>query len=330
MSRDPLEEAVFVDRAAADPEAPVTPFVQLQRVVVRMLFDPAFVRQMYDDTAAALSGLEVDSSLVEQLLRNDRRLWNADRLRRTRSLKILLEEFKVSSTLALAECGRLSFLDAFFGSRHFHEAVQKRRYMALAYAAYLEEALSNGTLRSLHLQATLALESAMARSRRALREANRGRDAALAPVTPGQPGKRWVVQPGVASHFTPIGTIAVVQRIEKYLFEVAQVPALALCEDAPRPEPLPALDLDESSRQPFLLEPQPGGKVELSEVGAGYARVVAACVRPVGRDELGRTVAGAGTPSEEAAEMAESLAEAGVLRAVDVDRDGKVFLADGA
>jgi hypothetical protein len=313
VSRDPLEEAVFVDRAAADPEAPVTPFVQLQRVVVRMLFDPAFVRQMYDDTAAALSGLEVDSSLVEQLLRNDRRLWNADRLRRTRSLKILLEEFKVSSTLALAECGRLSFLDAFFGSRPFHEAVQKRRYMALAYSAYLEEALSNGTLRSLHLQATLALESAMARSRRSLREANRGRDASLAPVAPGQPGKRWVVQPGVASHFAPLGTIAVVQRIEKYLFEVAQVPALALCEDAPRPEPLPALDLDESSRQPFLLEPQPGGKVELSEVGAGYARVVAACVRPVGRDELGRAVAGAG-----------------VLRAVDVDRDGKVSLADGA
>jgi hypothetical protein len=322
MTWDPLAEALFVDRAAPDPEAPVTPFVAMQRVVVRLLFDPAFVDRVHRDPAGALAGLDLAPALVEQLLRNDRRLWQADRLRRTRSLKILLEEFKVSSTLALAECRRLAFLDAFFGSAHFHEAVQRRRYMALAFAAYLEEALRRGDLSSRHFAAALGLETAMARSRRLLRDARRGHDAALARVAPGQLGERWVAGPGTLAHFAPGGTLALVQRIEKYLFEVGQVPALALCDDAPRPEPLP--ELDEAAPVPFLLEPQPGGKVDLSEVGEGYARVIAACERPRDAAELAQLIAPYGIAAAEAREMAESLEEAGVLRRVVVGEDGQV------
>lgn len=322
MSRDPLEEALFVDRSARDPDAPVSPFVAMQRVVVRMLFDPAFVEEVYNSPGQALTGLDLDEGLVRQLLQNDRRLWNADRLRRSRSLKILMEELKVSSTLALAESRRLSFLDSFFGSSLFHEAVQRRRYMALAYVAFLEESLASGTLRSRHLAAALGLEAAMARSRRALRDAGRGRDPALAPVTAGRRGRRLVAGPGVSCHFAPAGTIALIQHVEEYLFQAAQVPGLALCDDAPRPEPLP--DLREGELQPFLLEPQPGGRVELSEVAARFAWVIAACARPVDPELLDAAVAAKGLRGAEAWELARSLQEASVLREVEVEADGLV------
>jgi len=322
MSRSPLEEALFVDRAARDPDAPVTPFVALQRVVVRMLFDPVFVKEVYEGPERALAGLYLDETLVKQLLQNDRRLWNADRLRRSRSLKILMEELKVSATLVLAECRSLSFLDEFFASPFFHEAVQKRKYMALAFVRYLEEAIHRGRLKSRHTAAALGLEAAMARSRRALRDARRGHDAALARLAPGRPGKRLVAEAGVTAHFAPWGVIGLVQHVEKYLFEVSQVPALALCDDAPRPDPLPAID--EAVRQPFLLEPEAGGRVELSEVEAKFAHVVAACARPVDSKELGAALRPRGYDERKAWELAESLHEAGVLREVRVAPDGTV------
>ncbi|HLU49181.1 MAG TPA: hypothetical protein VK116_13890, partial [Planctomycetota bacterium] len=214
------EEALFVDRAAPDPNAPVTPFVSLQRVVIRMLFDPAFVERVYEDPSRTLAGLELDPQLVAQLLTNDRRLWNADRLRRARALKVLIDEMKVTTTLVLAECRRIAFLDAFFSSDLFHDAVQKRGYMAVAFISYLARAFERGELQSRHTRAALALESEMALSRRELRDARRGHDPALRPVGPGRPGERWVVQPGIRAAFLAGGTIPLVQKIEKYLFEL--------------------------------------------------------------------------------------------------------------
>lgn len=317
MTWEPLAEALFVDRAARDPEAPVTPFVALQRLVVRLLFDPTFVERVYANPVTALEGLELDPVLLRQLLQNDKRLWNADRLRRSRSLKILLEEFKVAATLALAERRKLAFLDAFFGSPFFHEAVQKRKYMALAFVAYLEDAIAKGVLVSRHLAAALGLEAAMARSRRLLRDARRGFDPALAgagQADRGEAGELLATNPGVLVHRAPGGVIQLIQHVEKYLFQVGQVPALALCDDAPRPEPLPALD--EGTTQPFLLEPRAGGKVDLSEIGSGYAAVIEACGRPVTAGRLTAMLAAGGISVADARDMSASLLEAEVLRRI--------------
>jgi hypothetical protein len=316
------EEALFVDRAAPDPDAPVTPFVALQRVVIRMLFDRGFVDRVYADPSRALAGLDLDPRLVDQVLANDRRLWNADRLRRTRALKILLDEFKVTSTLVLRETRRIAFLDAFFSSSAFHDAVAKRGYMALAFVAYLERAIAGGVLKSREVAAALAMESEMARSRRELRDARRGRDPALRPVEPGRPGRRWVVRAGVRAAMLAGGTIALVQQIEKLLFELSQVPAFALCDDAPAPDPLP--DLRESSPLGYLFEPEPRGKVELSEIPAAYARVVRACARPVSEAELARMLEPDGVGPAEAADLAGELLAAGVLRGVEIDHHGGV------
>ena len=50
-----------------------------------------------------------------------------------------------------------------------------------------------------------------------------------------------------------------VQHVERYLFEVGLIPALALCSDAPRPEPLPPVDA--SALEAWLLEPAADGRV---------------------------------------------------------------------
>ena len=235
---------------------------------------------------------------------NDRRLWNADPLRRSRALKVLLEEFKVTSTLALALSGKLAMLEAFFASTAFHEAVQRRGYMALAFADYLADDLAGRGPDAVHARAVLALEAAMARSRRMARQAARGRDPSLNGASRGT-GDRMVVAIGRVAVRAPEGTVATVQHVERWLFEAALVPALALCEDAPRPEPLPALGPD---FEHWLVEPADSDDVEVATLGPEWFPVVDACARPRARSELESVVGSDGW------ERAASLLDAGVLR----------------
>ena len=76
--------------------------IHLQRVSVRMLYDPAFVHAVYEHTEVALADIELSAEERECLLATDRRVWSADAMRRRRSLKALLDEFKVSSAIAVA------------------------------------------------------------------------------------------------------------------------------------------------------------------------------------------------------------------------------------
>lgn len=305
------EEALFVDRIGLDPDARVTPFVALQRVVIRMLFDPAFVDRVYGDPDEALAGLDLEPALVDQLLANDRRLWNADRLRRWRALRILIDEFKVSSTLVLLERRELSFLDAFFGSDVFHAAVAERGYMALAFVRYLEDALADGRLERDATRAALRLEGEMARSRRELRDARRGYDRALHRAELDGPG--LVVEPGVRSVFLPGRTLDLVGCVERWLFQSSQVPALALCRDAPSPEPLPELG---GRPVAYLLEPEPRGRVELSEIPDSFGHLIGLADRPVDVETLRRRAAEVGIDPADVEELADQLLEAGILRRV--------------
>jgi hypothetical protein len=310
------EEALFVDRISLDPDTAVTPFVAMQRVVIRMLFDPAFVESVYRDSAKALADVELDDELVTQLLANDRRLWNSDRLRRWRALKILMDEFKVASTLVLRETRELDYLDQFFSSGVFHISVQQRGYMALAFVRYLEDGFDSGRLASPHTRAALALEALMARSRRELRDAERGYDRMLRRGGDVS-GDCVVALPGVRGAVFPGGTLELIQHIEKYLFQASQVPALALCEDAPTPDPLP--DLDESAPAAFLLEPENRGKVELSQVSATIARLVDLLDSPIAEAEVSRRAADSGIETEDLDDLVLQLIDGGVLRRVRLD-----------
>jgi hypothetical protein len=124
-----------------------------QRAVVRMLFDPVFAEAARRDPERHLPNLS--SALRQQLARLDDRALRHDQLRLGRTLRILSEEFKVSTA-------GVASLELFFCSAAFHGAVERRGHLALAFAAWLAEAPA----RSPELTGVLALETALARSRR--------------------------------------------------------------------------------------------------------------------------------------------------------------------
>jgi hypothetical protein len=101
----------------------------LQRVVVRMLYDPALLEAVYSGAPVA----DLDAEGRAHLTRVDRRAWGTDPYRRTRTLQALIEELPVSAAVA-----GIDTLDAFFSSPDFHRAVQQRRTLVLAFAQWLE------------------------------------------------------------------------------------------------------------------------------------------------------------------------------------------------
>ena len=118
----------------------------LQRVVVRMLYDPKLVEAVYSN--APVPGLDDEGR--NHLMCIDRRAWATDPYRRSRTLQALIEELPVSAALA-----GIHRLDAFFSSTAFHHAVQQRQALVLAFADWLEPKVG----------AVAGLERAIARAR---------------------------------------------------------------------------------------------------------------------------------------------------------------------
>src|SRR5437868_2250360 len=109
----------------------------LQKLLVRMLFDEEFVEAVYTDSTQALAELDLSETERAQLRGVDRRAWRHDPLRRRRTLRTLVEEYKVSTTLVLAETRALASLERFFSSSFFHAAVQNRGSQGLAFSEFL-------------------------------------------------------------------------------------------------------------------------------------------------------------------------------------------------
>lgn len=218
----------------------------LQHLVVRMLFDPAFVNSVYQNPEQALADLNLSEQEKKQLLAIDPRAWNHDPLRRLRTMRTLVEEFKVSATLVLSETRRLSFLENFFSSKIFHKFIQDRKSMALAFAEYLSNAFAKGELTTPQLNDVLRLETLMARCRRELTNKIR------IPALPEKLNENLRVRliPGADVGAFQANTVETIQAVEKYLFEVSLMPAMVLCDDAPRLENLPKV---EQKKKVYLL-----------------------------------------------------------------------------
>lgn len=218
----------------------------LQHLVVRMLFDPAFVNSVYQNPEQALADLNLSEQEKKQLLSIDPRAWNHDPLRRLRTMRTLVEEFKVSATLVLSETRRLSFLENFFSSKIFHQFIQDRKSMALAFAEYLSNAFAKGELTTPQLNDVLRLETLMARCRRELTNKIR------IPALPEKLNENLRVRliPGADVGAFQANTVETIQAVEKYLFEVSLMPAMVLCDDAPRLENLPKV---EQKKKVYLL-----------------------------------------------------------------------------
>lgn len=129
----------------------------LQRVIVRMLHDPALVAAVA--AGAPLPELsDRERALLDAV---DPRAFGIDAFRRSRLLRACIEELPVATALLTGGGRELSGADAFLSSAAFHESVQSRGVVVLAYAGWLRARV--GPL--------VEIEAAVAQARRRRRPA---------------------------------------------------------------------------------------------------------------------------------------------------------------
>ncbi|HKQ77027.1 MAG TPA: hypothetical protein VJ810_25250 [Blastocatellia bacterium] len=212
----------------------------LQKLMVRMLFDEELVEQVYAAPERALAGLDLKDHERSQLLGVDRRAWRSDALRRRRTLRTLVEEFKISTTIILAETRSLASLERFFSSRFFHASVEERGSMGLAFAEFLLDGSRRGDWKAPQIPDVVRLEAAIAGCRRTLAREG-AHEAGEIPATISD-RMRVKLAPGYDVASFQANVIETIQRVEQYLFELSLMPAMALCDDAPRLSGLTEID----------------------------------------------------------------------------------------
>lgn len=236
----------------------------LQRVYVRMLFDPTLVERVHTNVDLALQDVELTAQEKAWLLACDRRLFTADPLRPRRTLKGLLEEFKASSALAVNASSRLSVLDAYFASSHFYDAIQHRGSLALSFGDHLASLA--------HLDSRIppvaAIEKAIATARRGLVSAKK--------VAPFDSASAYRLSPHVAIARVPSNALHVMQAVEQVLFEISLAPVAALADDGPNLDQIPAVHGDEVT---LLAVRGEGDHVSLEELPEGLADLLALASR---------------------------------------------------
>ncbi len=250
----------------------------LQRVVVRMLHDPAFRAAVYADPARALTGLPLSAADHALLIRADPRAWSVDPHRADRVLGALLHELPVTALALLLDGVPLPPIAGFFRTPSFHDAIMARRSLAPAFAEHL------ATLaRTPRARALLSLERAIVRLRRA--------PAAYPPPPPGH----LRLSPRALPVALAAGTL--------HLWDVAR--------KALGPEPTAALvaarlprlgDVDPREREWVLLEMN-GDSPQAGFIGEALGRLLEAAERPVARAHLAGLVQSEGADASEAAEV---------------------------
>ena len=233
----------------------------LQKLMVRMLFDEAFVAAVHATPEQALAKLELTNEERAQLLGVDQRAWRYDALRRKRTLRTLVEEFKISTTIVLAATRSLASLEQFFSSPFFHNAVQTRGSLGLSFAEFLLDGCKQATWSAAQLPDIIRLESALATCRRTLAQEGEYEVGELPTTISDRTRIRFAPGFGVGSYQANI--IATIQQVEQYLFEVSLMPAMVLCDDAPR---LPELMAVEPKQKTYLLFSPGATGISLTEI----------------------------------------------------------------
>ncbi len=256
----------------------------LQRVVVRMLYDPGLVAAVYADATAALAGVDVTEEERAWLVAPDRRRWGADPLRRARGLQALLEEYPVSGAVLARRAG-VAALDAYFSSPIFHDCIQDRGSLALAFGRWLAG-------RGDPLLAGMAdIESAVAAVRRA-----EGRRVEWSPDA------RSMRSPRVAVRSLPGGALAAFGAIQAGL---ARNPAGRLAAVVDLAHPIGEHPL--SADRPEGLIVEGGAEVALGEGPISLVRVLMAAERPLSTAQLTAAFLAEGAEPDEVPELIDDL-----------------------
>lgn len=227
----------------------------MQKLIVRMLFDEELTTAVYAEPEKALAGFDLTEPERAQLLSVDRRAWRYDALRQRRTLRTLAEEFKISTTIILAETRSLASLEAYFSSRFFHAAIQDRGSLARGFAEFLLDGCQRGAWTSPQIADVVRLENVMAGCRRSL--AREGNDEPAELPSTINPLARVKLAAGHDVASFQANVIETIQHVEKYLFELGLMPAMALCDDAPQLSGLPVVNAQQKAY--FLFHPNAAG-----------------------------------------------------------------------
>ena len=139
---------------------------QLQRVLVRMLYDPAFATEVFRDPGTTLRDEDLTEQEQRWLVSVDQRAYAVDPLRRTRTLAVLLEEFPVSVHHLIQQTAQPALVEDFFASAAFHTCIQSRGSLAVAFGTYLCSEDLQGRYPALDIVPLVQIETAIARLRR--------------------------------------------------------------------------------------------------------------------------------------------------------------------
>lgn len=284
----------------------------LQQLVVRMLFDPEFASAVYADQSKTLANEDLTEAEKSQLLSVDRRAWGYDGLRRRRTLRTLAEEYRISTTIILSETRRLAALDDFFSSEQFHDAVRGRGSLGMGFADFLQAGLGEGKWTAPQIPDVVRLESALAGCRRSLA----GDGAAGAADLPSTISDRAVVafSPGCDIGSFQGNIIETVQKVEQYLFELNLMPAMALCDDAPRLTGLPEV---EPRRKVWLMFAPGATGITLSHIDKSTYLVLYEVRRPSEIRSVIMRAVSAGVRETQAQEILASALETGTIRIME-------------
>lgn len=277
----------------------------LQRVVVRMLYDPALVEAVYTDAAGALADVALTAEQRAWLVAPDRRRWRADPHRRARTLQALLEEYPAAGARVARRDG-LGALDAFFSTAGFHRCVQVRGSLAEAFGDFLG---ARGTA----VAGVARVEQGIARVRRAPPCPAGGApdDGARRPARPagGAPGDGpWRAAPWIDAFLAPAGALADRQAVVAALVAHPEGTLAGLVDPTVRlPAPPPA-----APEAGFLVERDAAGAVAVGDCSPALARLLAHRA-PRDWPALRAALWDLGAEGDEAAEVAADLLADGLL-----------------
>jgi len=279
--------------------------VALQRVMVRMLYDPGFADRVLETPDDALARVELTTTERDWLLAPDSRSWKVDPDRPARSLTVLLQQYPASSFLAVRGAGPEPLL-AYFRSERFHRCIQEKGSMALAYGDYLGELVLGGKIPDRRAAPLAALERAIVQLHRS------------SPARPPGGGRAtaYRLSPDHALHRSPAGTADLHEEVHRALG--ATGPALARTVLRSRAR-IPDRKLDPSAEEPLLLELARTGEsrvlysVAAVEITEELYGLLAFAREPRTFGDLAGKVARLGAERDEAPEVIEGLIGEGTL-----------------
>ena len=268
----------------------------LQRVVVRMLFDPGFRDRVYADPETALHEVPLSAAERQWVITPPPQAYGVDVYRQSRALSGLLEEYPVAGALAVRCPQGIARLQRFFASEAFHGCVQQRGSMAEAFGHYLQSAV----FAEAPTVAWMALvEMGSVRVRRAPY-------GPPAPTSPSPQDSRLCVAPWVALLAVPPPALSQYSRVLQRLRQHGPVLLDAILDTTYR---LPVGPRVQSAASAWILvvRDATGDGLALEEASPELGAVLAAAHTAITWDALCALAVRLGATPQEALEIVEGL-----------------------